>query len=143
MFKAGGSTPPRSINLTPRRKLITIGRAHPQAEAERTGFLGPPSFSLSHPKKAREKMTWYNCRIECRKFGKTRKEQQRYRCCQCYKTYSEPGNEHTERSGAPRRWKHGSWTMSGESSSYLIRRTNKWKLTGTRISRRRVLLWTK
>jgi transposase-like protein len=72
----------------------TTGRAHPQAEAERTGFLGPPPFSLSHLKKAREKMTCHNCRIECRKFGKTRKGQQRYRCCQCYKTYSGPRNEH-------------------------------------------------
>jgi transposase-like protein/IS1 family transposase len=32
-------------------------------------------------------------RIECRKFGKTRKGQQRYRCCQCYKRYSDPLNE--------------------------------------------------
>ncbi|MGA3327066.1 MAG: IS1 family transposase [Terriglobia bacterium] len=39
-------------------------------------------------------MTCHNCRIECRKFGKTRKGQQRYRCCQCYKTYSEPRNEY-------------------------------------------------
>ncbi len=39
-------------------------------------------------------MTCHNCRIECRKFGKTRKGQQRYRCCQCYKTYSNPCNEH-------------------------------------------------
>ncbi len=39
-------------------------------------------------------MTCHNCRIECRKFGKTRKGQQRYRCCQCYKTYSYPRNEH-------------------------------------------------
>jgi transposase-like protein/IS1 family transposase len=35
-------------------------------------------------------MTCHNCRIQCRKFGKTRKGQQRYRCCRCYKTYSEP-----------------------------------------------------
>ena len=39
-------------------------------------------------------MTCHNCKIECRKFGKTRKGQQRYRCCQCYKTYSEPRNEY-------------------------------------------------
>ncbi len=39
-------------------------------------------------------MTCHNCRIECRKFGKTRKGQQRYRCCQCYKTHSEPRNEY-------------------------------------------------
>jgi transposase-like protein/IS1 family transposase len=39
-------------------------------------------------------MTCHNCRTECRKFGKTRKGQQRYRCCQCFKTYSEPRNEH-------------------------------------------------
>ncbi len=39
-------------------------------------------------------MTCHNCRIECRKFGKTRKGQQRYRCCQCCKTNSEPRNEH-------------------------------------------------
>jgi len=39
-------------------------------------------------------MTCHNCKIECRKFGKNRKGQQRYRCCQCYKTYSEPRNEH-------------------------------------------------
>ena len=39
-------------------------------------------------------MTCHNCQIECRKFGKTRKGQQRYRCYQCYKTYSDPRNEH-------------------------------------------------
>jgi len=39
-------------------------------------------------------MTCHSCRIECRKFGKTRKGQQRYRCSQCYKTYSEPRNEY-------------------------------------------------
>ena len=39
-------------------------------------------------------MTCHNCKVECRKFGKTRKGQQRYRCCQCYKTYSEPRNEY-------------------------------------------------
>ncbi|MGO9272839.1 MAG: IS1 family transposase [Terriglobia bacterium] len=39
-------------------------------------------------------MTCHNCKTECRKFGKTRKGQQRYRCCQCYKTYSDPLNEH-------------------------------------------------
>lgn len=38
-------------------------------------------------------MTCHNCRIECRKSGKTRKGQQRCRCCQCYKTHSEPRNE--------------------------------------------------
>ena len=55
-------------------------RGGSRAEAKRTGFLGPPSFSLSDLKKAREKMTRHNCRIECRKFGKTHKGQQRYRC---------------------------------------------------------------
>ena len=39
-------------------------------------------------------MTCHNCKIECRKFGRTRKGQQRYCCCQCYKTYSDPRNEH-------------------------------------------------
>jgi transposase-like protein len=74
--------------------LVTTDRAHPQAEAERTGFLDPPSFSPSVLKKAREKMTSHNRKIEYRRFGKTRKGQQRDRCCQCYKTYSDPRNEH-------------------------------------------------
>jgi transposase-like protein/IS1 family transposase len=73
---------------------LTNGRAHPLAEAERTGFLGPPSFWLTGPKKARVKMTCHNCKTECRKFGRTRKGQQRYQCCQCRKTYSERTNEH-------------------------------------------------
>jgi len=38
-------------------------------------------------------MTCHNCKTECRRFGKTRKGQQRYQCCQCRKTYSEPRNE--------------------------------------------------
>jgi transposase-like protein/IS1 family transposase len=39
-------------------------------------------------------MTCHNCKIECRKFGRTRKGQQRYRCCQCRKTYSDRRNEY-------------------------------------------------
>lgn len=42
----------------------------------------------------REKTTCHDCRIGCQKFGKIRKGQQRYRCCQCYKTYSNPRNEY-------------------------------------------------
>src|SRR5438093_8610991 len=34
--------------------------------------------------------------IKCRKFGKTRKGQQRYGCGQCLKTYAEPRNEHMD-----------------------------------------------
>jgi transposase-like protein/IS1 family transposase len=34
-------------------------------------------------------MTCHNCRTQCQKFGKDRKGNQRFRCCQCYKTYSE------------------------------------------------------
>jgi transposase-like protein/IS1 family transposase len=34
-------------------------------------------------------MTCQNCRTNCQKFGKDRKGNQRFRCCQCYKTYSE------------------------------------------------------
>jgi transposase-like protein/IS1 family transposase len=34
-------------------------------------------------------MTCHNCRIKCQEFGKDRKGNQRFRCCQCYKTYSE------------------------------------------------------
>jgi transposase-like protein/IS1 family transposase len=34
-------------------------------------------------------MTCHNCRIKCQRFGKDRKGNQRFRCCQCYKTYSE------------------------------------------------------
>jgi len=45
-------------------------------------------------RKGKPKMTCHNCKIECRKFGRTRKGQQRYRCCQCYKTYSDPRDEH-------------------------------------------------
>jgi len=37
-----------------------------------------------------------NCKAKCKKFGKTRKGQQRYRCGQCLKTYSEPRNEHLD-----------------------------------------------
>ncbi|MGH9357860.1 MAG: transposase [Terriglobia bacterium] len=39
-------------------------------------------------------MTCHNCKTECRRFGKTGKGQQRYRCCQCRKTYSDPRDEH-------------------------------------------------
>ncbi len=34
-------------------------------------------------------MTCHNCQSECRKFGKTRKGQQRFQCCQCHKAYSD------------------------------------------------------
>jgi len=34
-------------------------------------------------------MTCHNCRTKCQKFGRDRKGNQRYKCCQCYKTYSE------------------------------------------------------
>ena len=34
-------------------------------------------------------MTCHNCRIKCQRFGKDRKGNQRFRCCQCYKTYSD------------------------------------------------------
>jgi hypothetical protein len=43
------------------------------------------------------------------------------------------------RSAAPPLWKQGSLTMCGQLRNYSIRRTNKWKLIGTRISRERVL----
>ena len=33
-------------------------------------------------------MTCHNCEIKCQRFGKDRKGNQRFRCCQCYKTYS-------------------------------------------------------
>jgi len=37
-------------------------------------------------------MTCHNCQAQCKKFGKDRKGNQRFRCCQCLKTYSErPG----------------------------------------------------
>ncbi len=39
-------------------------------------------------------MTCHSCKIECKRFGKTRKGQQRYRCDQCRKTFSETRNEH-------------------------------------------------
>jgi IS1 family transposase/transposase-like protein len=32
-------------------------------------------------------MTCHNCRTKCQKFGKDRKGNQRFRCCQCYKVY--------------------------------------------------------
>lgn len=51
--------------------------------------MSPPSFSLCALEKAREKMTCHNCRTKCQKFGKDRKGNQRFRCCQCLKTYSE------------------------------------------------------
>lgn len=35
-------------------------------------------------------MTCHNCRIECRKAGRRPDGQQRYRCAQCSKTFSEP-----------------------------------------------------
>jgi IS1 family transposase/transposase-like protein len=34
-------------------------------------------------------MTCHNCKIKCQRFGKDRNGHQRFRCCQCYKTYSE------------------------------------------------------
>jgi transposase-like protein len=34
-------------------------------------------------------MTCHNCKIKCQRFGKDRKGNQRFRCCQRYKTYSE------------------------------------------------------
>jgi transposase-like protein len=34
-------------------------------------------------------MTCHNCETRCQKFGKDRKGNQRFRCCQCYKTYSD------------------------------------------------------
>jgi IS1 family transposase/transposase-like protein len=34
-------------------------------------------------------MTCHNCKTKCAKFGHDRKGNQRFRCCQCYKTYSE------------------------------------------------------
>ena len=34
-------------------------------------------------------MTCHNCRTKCQRFGKDRKGNQRFRCCQCYKTYSD------------------------------------------------------
>ncbi|HVN78549.1 MAG TPA: IS1 family transposase [Terriglobia bacterium] len=33
-------------------------------------------------------MTCHNCQAKCQRFGKDRKGNQRFRCCQCYKTYS-------------------------------------------------------
>src|SRR5579863_1642329 len=73
---------------------LTTRGAHPQAEAKRTGFLGPPSFWLTGPKKARVKMTCHNCQTQCKKFGKDRKGSQRFRCRQCSKTFTEPHNGH-------------------------------------------------
>lgn len=37
-------------------------------------------------------MTCNKCNAECRKFGKDRKDHQRYRCPQCGKTFTEPHN---------------------------------------------------
>jgi IS1 family transposase/transposase-like protein len=34
-------------------------------------------------------MTCHNCKSNCQKFGRDRKGNQRFRCCQCYKTYSD------------------------------------------------------
>ncbi len=34
-------------------------------------------------------MTCHNCKTKCQRFRKDRKGNQRFRCCQCYKTYSE------------------------------------------------------
>lgn len=39
-------------------------------------------------------MTCHNCQSECGKFGKDRKGHQRYRCCQCSKTFTESHNGH-------------------------------------------------
>ena len=35
-------------------------------------------------------MTWHSCRIECKKFGKDRTGNQRFRCRHCSKTFLEP-----------------------------------------------------
>jgi transposase-like protein/IS1 family transposase len=34
-------------------------------------------------------MTCHNCKVKCQRFGKDRKGNQRFRCCQCYRTYGE------------------------------------------------------
>ncbi len=34
-------------------------------------------------------MTCHNCKIKCQKFGRDRRGNQRFRCCQCFKSYSE------------------------------------------------------
>jgi transposase-like protein/IS1 family transposase len=36
-----------------------------------------------------DEMTCHNCRIQCKKFGRDRKGNQRFQCCQCRKTYSD------------------------------------------------------
>jgi transposase-like protein/IS1 family transposase len=92
---AEGSTPSRSNSLRPTPRIaLTIRRAHPQTEAKRTRFLGPPSFWLTGLKEARANMTCHNCRIECNKFGKDRNGYQRFRCRQCSRTFTEPHNGH-------------------------------------------------
>jgi protein-arginine kinase activator protein McsA len=41
------------------------------------------------PQERQAEMTCHNCRTKCQKFGKDRKGNQRFRCCQCYKVYAD------------------------------------------------------
>ena len=41
------------------------------------------------PRGKGKSMTCHNCRTQCKKFGRDRKGNQRFRCCQCLKTYSD------------------------------------------------------
>ena len=53
--------------------------------------MHPLSFWLYGPKKSRVKMTCHNCQTECKRFGKTRQRNQRFRCRTCTKTFTESG----------------------------------------------------
>lgn len=46
-------------------------------------------------------MTCHNCRIECRRHGRDRKEDQRYQCRQCSKTFLGPPQKPLERMYLP------------------------------------------
>jgi transposase-like protein len=49
----------------------------------------PQSHYRLVPQERQAEMTCHNCKIKCQKFGRDRKGNQRFRCCQCYKTYSD------------------------------------------------------
>lgn len=67
---------------------LTTGEKHSQAGAKERGCLDPSLFWLSDTPGAR-KMTSKCCCAECKKFGKDRTGNQRWRCKTCLKTFTE------------------------------------------------------
>jgi|ERR1700674_1027677 len=54
------------------------------------GQVWKPAVILAlWPEESKTKMTCHNCQTECKRFGKTRQGNQRFRCRTCSKTFSE------------------------------------------------------